>query len=268
MMEDRLSSSLLNMGYQRLNSNTQGIYLYYRVLEQDLIIVSVFQALNGNEITLEQYSHVLEQMKGNFQKSYSQRIQLLSLVITKFPDKVKHLCSNSTGDSHWIIDLSANRLMIYETQSNDFAGLQGLLEELLDAEPRQNDGLGKPVRTVQFTLINTSIVIINVIVFLLIHFTGIFGGEEGMYTKGALSWYLVTEHKEFYRLITSMFLHADLSHLINNMIVLLFVGSNLEQAAGRLRYLFIYFGTGILAGITSIGYNMWKENGIYILGTS
>jgi rhomboid protease GluP len=58
-----------------------------------------------------------------------------------------------------------------------------------------------------------------------------------------------------------MFMHADWSHLINNMIVLLFVGDNLERAAGKFRYLFIYLSSGILAGITSISYNMWKDYG-------
>jgi rhomboid protease GluP len=43
------------------------------------------------------------------------------------------------------------------------------------------------------------------------------------------------------------------------MLVLLFVGDNLERAAGKFKYLLLYFGTGILAGITSISYNMWKD---------
>jgi rhomboid protease GluP len=65
-----------------------------------------------------------------------------------------------------------------------------------------------------------------------------------------------------------MFMHSDFSHLFNNMLVLIFVGDNLERAAGKFRYLFLYFGTGILAGITSIGYNMWKENGQFFVGNS
>jgi rhomboid protease GluP len=86
-----------------------------------------------------------------------------------------------------------------------------------------------------------------------------------MLGKGALSWYFVMKEKEYYRVLTSMFMHSDFGHLFNNMLVLLFVGDNLERAAGKYKYLFIYFGTGILAGITSISYNMWKENGQYLI---
>ena len=82
-----------------------------------------------------------------------------------------------------------------------------------------------------------------------------------MLEKGALSWFYIKEEHEFYRLLTSMFMHGDWDHLINNMIVLLFIGGNLESIAGRYRYLLMYFGTGILAGLTSVGYNMWKEAG-------
>ena len=89
-----------------------------------------------------------------------------------------------------------------------------------------------------------------------------------MLGRGALSWYFVFEKKEYYRVLTSMFMHSDLEHLFNNMLVLYFVGNNLERAAGKIRYLFLYFGTGILAGLASISYNMWKEGGQFLVGNS
>jgi len=107
--------------------------------------------------------------------------------------------------------------------------------------------------------VTMGIIALNILAYLFTHFTPFFGGAEQMLEKGALSWYYVKESHEYYRILTSMFMHADWSHLVNNMIVLLFIGGNLERAAGRLRLIFIYFGSGILAGITSISYNMWKE---------
>jgi rhomboid protease GluP len=289
MMEDRLSISLTNIGYRRIDSNAQGIYLFYRVEENELNIISVIHAINGNEITSEQYAHVLDQIKANFRQSYSHRLHLLSLIFTNNPDNAKHLCAEADQDSHWIVDMSNNRLMIYETQSRDFTGLQNLIESLLDGKPYRDidsedlygnktdfpgqehrpngydggfPGQGqnrRPPNRVQFTVVNTSIIIINILVFLITTYLPIFGGKEAMLEKGALSWYFVKENGEIYRILTSMFMHSGWDHLINNMIVLLFVGSNLERAAGKLKYLFIYFGSGIIAGICSISYNMWKE---------
>ena len=80
-----------------------------------------------------------------------------------------------------------------------------------------------------------------------------------MIRKGGIFWYYVIEEKEYYRILTSLFMHSDIAHVFNNMVVLLFVGANLERATGKVKYLLLYFGTGIIADITSIVYNMMKD---------
>lgn len=281
-MEDRLSNSLMSAGYHRVDSNAGGIYLYYRINGNKLEVVSVIHAVRGDEFTPDQYQHILEQIKANFKNSYPDRPNLLSLILTAEPSKAKLLFAESSQDSHWIIDISTNRLMIYENQSKDFSRLQELIEQLLIHEqyPRVQSFVGDygngqsmsstgdrrvPDRAtpnrMRFTLINTIIIIFNILIFLITQYTPLFGGKETSLTNGALSWFLVKEEGEYYRILTSMFLHSDWNHLINNMIVLLFVGSNLERAAGKMKYLMIYFGSGIVAGICSISYNMWKEYG-------
>ena len=52
-------------------------------------------------------------------------------------------------------------------------------------------------------------------------------------------------------LISSMFLHGSITHLLFNMIGLYFFGPILEQRIGTKRFLMIYFGTGLLAGISA-----------------
>jgi membrane associated rhomboid family serine protease len=59
---------------------------------------------------------------------------------------------------------------------------------------------------------------------------------------------------EWWRLITSAFLHASLLHIAFNMYFLWFVGSAVEQALGRGRFLLIYF-VSALAG--SAGALVW-----------
>jgi rhomboid protease GluP len=291
MIEERLEQSFTKLGYQRINSNAAGIYLFYHIEGMELTIVSVIHAITGNELMKEQYEHILEQIKDKYRKSYPHRIRLLSLILTASVDRVKHFCIENREDEHWIIDIDAKRLIIYENQSNVFSDIREQLEALLFEEARRSQVNQEPVhnrvypgamghdlkterqdnvqpRYKLFTLMNTIIIVINVLAFLLLHYVPIFGGEGRMLTRGALSWHFVLTEKEYYRVLTSMFMHSDFSHLFNNMLVLIFVGDNLERAAGKFRYLFLYFGTGILAGITSIGYNMWKENGQFLVGNS
>ncbi len=60
---------------------------------------------------------------------------------------------------------------------------------------------------------------------------------------------------EWYRLVTHMFLHGDIWHLGNNMLILFCLGNALEHYVGKLSYAGIYFFSGILAGLGSVVYN-------------
>lgn len=65
--------------------------------------------------------------------------------------------------------------------------------------------------------------------------------------KLILNPYRVTQRNEYYRFITSGFIHADFGHLIFNMLSLWFVGESIERlfgmlfgASGTFYYLFLY----------------------------
>jgi rhomboid protease GluP len=62
----------------------------------------------------------------------------------------------------------------------------------------------------------------------------------------------LTTGGEWWRLLTSTFLHGGLMHLLANMYGLLFVGIFLEPLLGRVTYLTAYILTGILASLASI----------------
>jgi membrane associated rhomboid family serine protease len=58
-------------------------------------------------------------------------------------------------------------------------------------------------------------------------------------------WAPALANGEWYRLITATFLHAGLIHLGFNMFVLWYVGSPVEQAIGRGRFLALYLVSGL-----------------------
>src|SRR5580704_19034935 len=57
----------------------------------------------------------------------------------------------------------------------------------------------------------------------------------------------ISEGHQYYRLVTSAFLHVDLLHIGFNMYLLYLLGSMLEPALGSVRFAAIYF-TALLAG--------------------
>lgn len=100
--------------------------------------------------------------------------------------------------------------------------------------------------------VNLLIVIINILVFFILSFLGDTESAEFMLKHGASFSPLVTEGHEYYRLVTCMFLHFGLQHLVNNMLVLIFLGDMLELITGKVRYILIYFGGGIAGNILSV----------------
>jgi membrane associated rhomboid family serine protease len=51
-------------------------------------------------------------------------------------------------------------------------------------------------------------------------------------------------------LLTSMFMHAGLVHLVGNMLFLWIFGDNVEHRFGHIPFLFFYLGSGLFAGVT------------------
>jgi membrane associated rhomboid family serine protease len=107
------------------------------------------------------------------------------------------------------------------------------------------------------------LIAINVVVFLAEIFSGSGGlGEQrgSLVVDFGLFGPFVAEG-EWYRLITSGFLHASIIHIGFNMFLLFFLGRLLEPALGTPRFLVLYFAS-LLAG--SFGALMVDPNGLTI----
>lgn len=71
---------------------------------------------------------------------------------------------------------------------------------------------------------------------------GVGGGGIGtLYARGALWGPLITQSHEYYRLLTSGFLHDGFLHILFNMWFLYIMGALLEPAIGRVNFAAVYF---------------------------
>ncbi len=102
------------------------------------------------------------------------------------------------------------------------------------------------------------IMVINIVYFLFLDLTGSSKDAGYMLEHGAMYVPYVLDG-EVYRLLTSIFMHFGISHLVNNMLVLFILGGYLEPELGRIKYLLLYFGSGCGANLVSIGYGVMLE---------
>ena len=72
--------------------------------------------------------------------------------------------------------------------------------------------------------------------------------------------------------VTSMFMHGSIDHLLGNMLFLWIFGNNVEDAMGRVRFLFFYLAAGVAATalqtFVTLGYGSTAEATIPNLGAS
>ena len=95
------------------------------------------------------------------------------------------------------------------------------------------------------------LIAINIIVFLVLSFSGMTEDAEYMLEHGAMYVPYMLNGKEYYRLFTSMFLHFGIDHLANNMVMLAAIGWNLEYEIGKIKFLIIYFASGLAGNVLS-----------------
>ena len=112
----------------------------------------------------------------------------------------------------------------------------------------------------KLTPVNTVLILINVVIFLYMLLTGDPADGEYMYAHGADFWPDVVYRHQYYRLLTSAFLHFGPAHIFNNMIILGFIGDNLERALGSIKYLIFYLAAAIGSGIVSCIWDMYTQS--------
>lgn len=113
-----------------------------------------------------------------------------------------------------------------------------------------------------------SLIVINVAVFIFLTFKGNTEDAVFMMNHGAMYEPLVTQSHEYYRLFTSLFLHFGITHLLNNMVLLGALGWNLEIETGKIKFIIIYFISGLGGNMLSLSQNLSRGEQAVSAGAS
>ncbi|MBU5479497.1 rhomboid family intramembrane serine protease [Eubacterium sp. MSJ-13] len=279
-MIDLLNELFIQNKYKKISLNIPGIFLNVKNAADSTLAIVTIDETNGNIYTREQFENISRQIRSFVLNENCTRYRFLYIIISDDDNCIKRLLHNDV--SYWRIVPSAKRLMVFETSCDDFLILRKPIENILIQNPDatttkqsvystsgsdDNTSIFDKEINIKPAIANISIVIFNVIIFIIMSLLSTPGSDD-ISDKLALDWNLVINHGEIYRLVTCMFVHAGIDHIYNNMIVLLFIGSYFELAIGHLDYIIVYFSSGIIAGLTSMVYNMSNNNHVQSVGAS
>ncbi len=115
----------------------------------------------------------------------------------------------------------------------------------------------------RFPYATITLIVLNVLVYLVTTHAGVVI-KNGVVTDFAVS----PAHIDPWRLFASMFLHANLMHILGNMVFLWVFGASLE---GRLRipwFLTLYFVAGFAGGLAQMVWELARHNDAPVIGAS
>ena len=148
-----------------------------------------------------------------------------NIIVDAFPDISNNLLESTKG-----IDLIIN-------VTND-------INEKTAKENKNYDKVFSPKKIV----VTNILIIINVLLFILTLFKPniiyMFANNLNLVKGG-----------EYYRIITSVFIHANIFHLLCNMYTLYIIGSQVEQFLGKKKFIFIYFASALMGSLLSLTFS-------------
>lgn len=263
-------------GYENITLNVVGVSLGLKCQGNQGFAVVTLDETTGNLLTREQFEHISQQIRGYIQNRGCVYTYFLYLLISEEEESQRRLFGEY--GNFWRIIPTKGQLMVFEDTVAEFLELRRPLEKLFPKRTIFNGGTEgysresatgqyggnatgqwKTVRRYwrdkQIPKCNLVIVALNIIIFFITDFF-LFSTADALVEWGALGWYEVLKEGQWYRMFTSMFMHGGIDHIFSNMLVLVYLGNYLEQQIGSVRYIILYLGAGLLAGFTSMGYNM------------
>jgi len=160
---------------------------------------------------------------------------------------------------YWGVSLSDFKVYVNENQPSEMYGVRLCIDNCLTALKDPNISLetlrAKSPRKVPLEVksnsafASLSLMIVNAIMTAIMLFLGL---TQEFWLEGAIIPTAIWGHGEYYRLFTAMFIHANLAHLVSNLLGIYIFGTRVERYFGQLNFFFIYFGSGLLGSVFSL----------------
>ena len=117
------------------------------------------------------------------------------------------------------------------------------------------------------TILSATVTLILVAADLVIYLVEIIG-KWPVYETYALDTLAVATQGEYYRLITAMFMHASIPHLLSNMAILLLLGAGVERELGHMAYGLLYILGGLAGNVVTVVWDSMTGGPTMSIGAS
>lgn len=243
---------LLNNDFLRLENEFSNKDVYFKNIGSNGYLI--VPTLKGS-FSYENYFHYIEEnAKYVLKKLNLNKIFLVKILISdvflendiSFLDYSLNL-DNKIINIVWGVDLKNENLIVKSNQPTKFLDLEKYIKNSFSNNVIKEN---KNYIISKNTYATYSLIFIITFVHIIISMSPIFDKNYIIYRYGISP--NLFESKEYYRLITFLFLHSGLTHLTSNLLSLYIFGTRIEKYLGKAAFLLIFILGGLSSGIFSI----------------
>ncbi|SFD54202.1 rhomboid family peptidase. Serine peptidase. MEROPS family S54 [Lentibacillus persicus] len=128
------------------------------------------------------------------------------------------------------------------------------IREKLTGKIKQKENEIKDIFSYGKPLLTYILLAVNILLFFLLEMNGDSTSPARLIEFGAKYNPAIIEDGEWWRIISSMFLHIGIAHILLNMLAVYYLGTAVERIYGSLRFIVIYFMAGIGGGLASFAF--------------
>ena len=276
-----LCHQLIANDYQIVSANNSieltqetPIVVLARNLSPVLYMVNI---INADLMPLSAVTQIIEPLNFEMEKSIKNMncsyAVCLNLMVTSasneevqaYIDEKQLVTGEKINQVWWQVNISLEQLSFGENQPTKILNIAEIINKcfrqngnenifsnageslkILEHKYRAKTALPVLTHNVHATI---SLIFINAIVWAYLNLSG---SEASFFQRFANDSQMVINNREYYRLITSVFLHGGITHLGYNCLSLYIFGSRAEKYLGRISYLLIYFISGLFGSIASV----------------
>lgn len=262
MQMEQITTHLARNGFERAMVNGEHVEVLIRKKDGDAYSLLLIDCGYYKDMPASDYENMLRGVRNSLYQYDFNEVHILSILCTDDPESVKEWIAGF--GEHWVVDTRERRLLIYENQISSYLNAKELIEDSLQYETQEEAQSVENERWrrafIKDNYCSLFLVLINCLVFGVLC---IFGNTEDagyILRMGGLSPQLIGQGIWEYRIFTSIFIHFNVTHLMNNMLMLIVVSGYLEKQMAKWRYVSIYLGSGIIGSIASLYYYIYTEN--------
>ncbi|UOQ93737.1 rhomboid family intramembrane serine protease [Halobacillus shinanisalinarum] len=274
----KLAHDLVNQqGFEMLHVNVDNSEIW---LERDkrgkVQVIRLFHGqFNWRNELIRDLERIKLQMKQNKRLFRGKRLSLYCLYISEYPPvdeweemNQSELTNHEQTTIHYLDDVHKMERVkaLYEElgmrvpdlsleiDEQEAEGQVHYLKQLIATSQCEKKRESEALFTFGKPMLTYVLLALNILAYLFIEYKGSTTSITTLIEYGAKYNPAIVDG-EWWRILSSMFLHIGTLHLLMNMLALYYLGAAVERIYGTLRFTFIYFLAGIFGGLASFMLN-------------